>query len=868
MQLGNSTWFSAFESTSWRRLGLQLGLLSGVGVAFLAGPEGAPEAAEPDCVEEGLCTFKKPVFMMIVDYSTSMNNSFGAPDDNVTRWDAAANSVKTLMTADNGFVAQNMLVGLMRFGHDPNPNAEGTGIDGDTSGIVDGQAVDVIWWDEQDDNAYLECNGQAVIDAIDATPAPMNGNLIGIGTWTDGALKRSRGLMQQSLAEHPEDAPSIDGRYYVQMVMTDGEWTNPEGQGQSPSHNPATTAASMFNDGIGTPGDETLIPTYAVYFGELGGGGEMAANELAAAGGTTEALIASDQLALLNAVQEVIQDIKDTLIVPNCIGGLPRVMVLLDASSSMLNTAGGTMPAAKGESGWDQARFALAGDDSLFNHEILDEDMMPTGRRVEDFAQLGLAVFGHNSPAPGEHKVLVDYGPCMQDNFYWALSPEISDPQCPDVDYSPLIDEPAYPIAALIPDDFCDSPWAGSPIAWDFPASVDGQPDPLADPDGPGFDLDTRAHMPRCDDPGGDTEICSGSGTYTHLGLQLVRENQAAYHAAALLEGEVDDTTKYLNILITDGKYDGYSTDAQVQAELEEMAQSGIPTYVIGLGDGVNMDQLNAMAGWGGTDQAYDADNQAELELALGSIVESVDYDPCCAFNDCSEVPEPGGFEEDEPFEWCLEDAECDDGEFCDKQPEEPWGECAPSCGCEVDSDCGPLEECTACECVPVECSEDSQCDQGAQPPEICVDNACVPGPCADASQCPGELACVDGECVVPSCPAVPCPDGEQCVDGDCVLPSCPDVACESGEQCLDGVCTPVDTTDTSSTGEPETTGTSDGEMTTGDPETSDGSSTDGGTGPEPGGCDCAAAESSREGVFGGLLALGLLLVGRRRRGA
>ncbi|MCA9720756.1 MAG: VWA domain-containing protein, partial [Myxococcales bacterium] len=838
----------------WTRRGLQLGLLGGLGLAFLGGPE-TPDAAEPpDCQGEGECTFKKPVFMLIVDYSTSMNNPFGDPMDNVTRWEAATNSVKGLMNADNGFVSQTMLVGLMRFGHDPDPNNDGTTIPGDSSGIVDGQALDLLWWDEGNENTYVECNGDAVIDAVNATPAPMDGALVGIGTWTGGAIERSRQVMEQSLALHPADAPSLDNRRYIQLVMTDGEWTNPEGQGQSPAHNPANTAAAMFDDGVGTPGDETLVPTYVVYFGELGGSGETAADELAAAGGTVEALTADDQMSLFEAVVDVVQQIKDELIVPDCIGGLPRVMVLLDASSSMLNVAGGTMPAPKGESGWDQARFALAGDQSLFNHELLDENMMPIGQRVEDFAHLGLAVFGHNSPAPGEQRVLINYGPCMQDNFYWALSPEVSDPACPDIDYSPLLDEPAYPMAALIPEDLCDTPWGGSPINWQHPASVGGQPDPLADPDGPGFDLDTQSHMPRCDNPGGDTSICSGSGTYTHLGLELIKQNQAAYHAQALQDGEADESTRYLNILITDGKYDGYSTDAQVKAELEEMAAAGIETFVIGLGDGVNMAQLDAMAVWGGTGQAYDADNQAELEIALGSIVESIELDPCCAFNDCSENPEPGGFEEDEVFEWCLEDLDCGPDEVCSKGPDDAWGECVPVCGCSVDSDCGDLELCVDCECVPAPCVADSDCDQGAQPPEICVDNQCVPGPCDSDAQCPGALACVNGECEVPACPAVPCPDGETCVDGDCVLPSCPDVPCGVDEECQAGVCVPVDDSTGTSTsdGEPETTTTGDEPTTEGPEETGTDTGADT-TGVEPG-CDCAATPGQGPGTLGALL--------------
>lgn len=65
----------------------------------------------------------------------------------------------------------------------------------------------------------------------------------------------------------------------------------------------------------------------------------------------------------------------------------------------------------------------------------------------------------------------------------------------------------------------------------------------------------------------------------------------------------VNDMTTYFNILITDGPYLGYSTDAQVMAELQQMYNAGITAHVIGFGDGVNAPQMvtemNNMANWG-----------------------------------------------------------------------------------------------------------------------------------------------------------------------------------------------------------------------------------------------------------------------------
>ncbi len=869
---------------AWTRLGLQAGLLAGLGAAALIAPaQRSATAADEDCPQEDLCTFKKPVFMIIMDYSTSMNSPFGDPMDEVTRWESQKSVVQTLVESDMDFLSKNMLVGLMRFGHDPEPALEGTTIVNDPSGIIDGQAVDVLWYDEGDSYAYQHCDGQEIVDSLAATPAPINGNLIGIGTWTDGALQRSRELMELSYEHHPEDAPSQEDRAYLQMLLTDGEWTDPDGDGQSPEHDPAVTAAALFNDGIDGLDDDLQpvhVPTYVVYFGELGGDAQALADELASAGGTEVALTADEPIALLNAVQSVIQDIKDQVVLPSCIGGLPRVMVIADASSSMLNADGG--PAPKGMSGWDQTRYALAGDpdglnQSLFEQELLDPDMMPAGLVVEDLVYLGLTVFGHNSPAPGEQKLLVQYGACRQDNFYWALSPEVSHPGCPDYDYSSLAMDVSTPMREIITGDSCDAPWAGAPINWSFPSVVGGQPGPLDDPDGPGFADDTYAHMPRCDEPGDGETVCSGSGTYTHLGLQLVKQNQAAYHAQATLDGEVDEATSYINLLITDGQYSGYSTDAQVQAELEAMFNAGIPTFVIGLGAGVNspqaQEQLGNMASWGGTGEAYDADNQAELELALKTIIESVSLDPCCHFNDCSDYPEPTDGSCAVNCIGCQDDYDCEIGESCVKPMDSPFGSCEPLEGCEINADCvddpdtPTPEACVDGECVPGPCKHDSHCDTSAKPPEICQGGVCIPGPCLHPVQCPDGTECVDKVCVPVGClDDGDCPGDEKCVleTGECRPPTCSEkpALCTPDESCVDGVCTPVGDDDDD---DDDDGSTSDGDASAG-PGDGEGDTETDSDGPEleDEGCGCSGA---RDPGGRDLLGLALLLsLARRRR--
>jgi hypothetical protein len=604
--------------SSWQRLGLQIALLSGIGLAFMVGSHRPLVHAEGggDCPEEGECTFKKPNVMLIVDYSTSMNNVWDL-DNDLTRWESAVQSIEYAFQA-NSFLSQNTHVALMRFGHDPSPEA-GTPIPADSSGIVDGQKLDVPWYDAQD-NSWHECNGPAIAAALTAAGDPLGGDLVGIGAWTKGAMDHAKIVIDQAIADHPED----DGeRPYLLVVVTDGAWNGQDGTGSPEDQNPAITAANLY--------DDDGVRTHVI---ALAGDAEakLAADQLASAGGTAAAIEADTPALLEQGLAELVQEIIDGVVSPNCAGGVPRIMVLLDASSSMLNVNGGTMAGEPGLTGWDQAREALAGDVSLFDVEV--GGGVAT---VRDAFHFGLAVFGHGVPAPGEQKILIDYGPCVHDNFAWALDPQSS---------------------CTMPG--CDDPWAGPPITWTF---ADGQQDP------PGFNLPTTSHMPQCS---GDTLYCQGSGTYTHLGLQAVRTHQAAYLAAAQLPNApfpADEQTLFVNILITDGRYDFYSTDAQVQTELEQMFAVGITTHVIGYGDGVDtpaaIAQLQTMADWGsgGLLDYHDANNQFLLEAALAEIVDGVSFDPCCVVSDCATCPEP------RPGEPCPIDVDTGNGEEPDPVP-------------------------------------------------------------------------------------------------------------------------------------------------------------------------------------------------------
>ena len=75
-------------SRPWKRIGLQLGILAGVGLALVGGVE--PSRAAPVCSEEGQCTFNKPLLLIALDYSTAMNAAFDAEDLFIDRADRAS----------------------------------------------------------------------------------------------------------------------------------------------------------------------------------------------------------------------------------------------------------------------------------------------------------------------------------------------------------------------------------------------------------------------------------------------------------------------------------------------------------------------------------------------------------------------------------------------------------------------------------------------------------------------------------------------------------------------------------------------------------------------------------------------------------
>jgi hypothetical protein len=192
----------------------------------------------------------------------------------------------------------------------------------------------------------------------------------------------------------------------------------------------------------------------------------------------------------------------------------------------------------------------------------------------------------------------------------------------------------------------CGDPWGGPPIAWTFVGPGDARY--------PGFDGGIESHMPRCDE-GAAPGACSGSNAHLHLGLELARQNQLAYSAKPPPQYPADSITPYVNVLVTDGVHD--STAAQVSAPLVAMHADGVTTHVFAVGDAVDPVQVEQLACWGsggtgvpcagGTIGPYGPQDQAALEQALVAILEALNFDPCCTFDECTFAPEPTTSEPD-----------------------------------------------------------------------------------------------------------------------------------------------------------------------------------------------------------------------------
>jgi cysteine-rich repeat protein len=605
-------------------------------------------AQDTVCESENECSFKKPNILLVLDFSSSMSGSVNAPayfppgQTATTRWTAELDAADWILRYDRGFFADNTRIGLSRFGHDPDTKHPGTTVVTDHSfpRITDGFAVDVPF--DGSDGQYFQCKGSAIDAATmvlrGTPPPPVDGLDINslMLTWTRGALRSAHQLITRTRDQHRGE-PGEDKRDYEVVLMTDGDWTCPDSVGQGCDENPAPEAALLRADGVPVHviafGDATMVPSL---------------NEVALQGGTGQSIDAMSPQGIVDAFSGVLDGIRGSVIVPTCTQKLPRMLIIMDGSSSMLE---GTAP---GETKWDKARFALAGNPAAPNpsdpgyvEAVLAHKLMLNGRAVaiEDVLHLGMVSFG----AANEQHLIADFGPCMRDNFAWAMDPATS---------------------CKAPG--CSDPYGGGPITWTFQDSDTDR--------SPRFVRTTHSFMPDCTAAAGSGSCGSAvPTTFTGQGLRFAQQVIHDYERDSS-PFPIDDQTRFVNVLITDGQTSSGSSD--VQAALASLVSEGIDTYVIGFGSGTELDpaELDQYAQWGNTAHAIIVDPTIDnsvgaLADALSGVVSSLGLDACCVLNDCEVDPEPA-----DPGPVCG-DGKIEGGEVCDDGPlNVTYGHCGGDC--------------------------------------------------------------------------------------------------------------------------------------------------------------------------------------------
>ena len=603
-------------------------------VSALAHAQPEPRA----CESESDCSFKKPNVLLVLDYSSSMTGAENAPawfpagQTVTTRWDAELEAARWILRYDGGFFANNTRIGLSRFAHDPDLQQSGTHISTDRSfpPITDGFALDVPF--DGTDGKYLQCKAsgvEAAVELLKSAPPPPVGSSFGrdsvMLTWTRGALRSARTLIEQTRERHKAE-PHEASRKYEVVLMTDGDWTCGDMIGQNCDEDPAPEAAKLRAAGV---------PVHVIAFGDATM--QHSLNEVALQGGTGTAIDAASPQGIVDALRMVLDNIRDSVIVPTCTQKLPRLMITMDASSSMLEGA------ALGETKWDKARYALSGNprapnpgDPGYVEPVLTRKIGLNGRdiAIEDLVHVGMVAFAGKE----QQTELFGFGPCMRDNIAWAMDPQTS---------------------CVAPS--CSDPYGRAPLAWTFKDS-DKDRDPR-------FVRHTSSFMPVCDSAASDGS-CAGTAptTFTGEGLEFARSRILSYRGNSAPFPQTDET-RYVNVLITDGETSEGS--ANVQEALSGLLADGVRTYVIGFGTSDELDraQLDQYAAWGDTGQAIVVDPSRTqsadlLANALTSIVSSLGLDACCVLNQCAAEPEPA-----DPQAVCGDgkregDEVCDDGDL------------------------------------------------------------------------------------------------------------------------------------------------------------------------------------------------------------
>ncbi|MFZ5364894.1 MAG: DUF7107 domain-containing protein [Patescibacteria group bacterium] len=128
----------------------------------------------------------------------------------------------------------------------------------------------------------------------------------------------------------------------------------------------------------------------------------------------------------------------------------------------------------------------------------------------------------------------------------------------------------------------------------------------------------------------------------------------------------------------------------------------------------------------------------------------------------------------------CVDDWDCDVGEYCYRDF------CYRDAECLDDLDCGAYEDCEGGECVAVvECLRDEHCysDEYCGQDGFCYQNA---DQCQNSYDCPENTVCERGRCVVPYA-TYACWTNLDCPPGFNV---CVDIVCPTEEECP-GICAP-----------------------------------------------------------------------------